>query len=96
MQFEDKINDMMFLTRGERKADKNIVIIDIDEKSLKELGQLPWSRDKVAKIIQNLTNDDAGIIGLDIVFAEEDNSYFKYPNHPKECKRKRIFQHYTR
>jgi len=74
LQFENKINDMMFLARGERKADSNIVIVDIDEKSLKELGQWPWSRDKVAKIIQNLTNDGAGIIGLDIVFAEEDNS----------------------
>ena len=74
LQFEDKINDIMFLYRGEKKADNNIVIVDIDEKSLKELGQWPWSRDKVAKIIQNLTNDGAGIIGLDIVFAEEDNS----------------------
>lgn len=74
LQLEDKINDIMFLYRGEKKADNNIVIVDIDEKSLKELGQWPWSRDKVAKIIQNLTNDGAGIIGLDIVFAEEDNS----------------------
>ena len=39
LQFEDKINDMMFLIRGERKADNNIVIVDIDEKSLKELEQ---------------------------------------------------------
>lgn len=64
----------MFLIRGEKEADKNIVIVDIDEKSLKELGQWPWSRDKVATILKNLTSSGAGIIGLDIVFAEPDNS----------------------
>jgi len=74
LQFENKINDIYFITRGEKKADKSIVIVDIDEKSLKELGQWPWSRNKIAKIITNITNAGAGIIGLDILFAEPDNS----------------------
>ncbi len=73
-QFENKINDMMFLARGKRPADKNIIIIDIDEKSLKELGQWPWSRNIISKILKNLTNDGVGMIGLDVVFAEPDNS----------------------
>jgi len=72
--FENKLNDAMFLFRGEKKADKNVVIIDIDEKSLKELGQWPWSRNKVAKILQNLTDYGIAIIGLDVVFAEHDSS----------------------
>ena len=74
IQLEYKIKDMMFKTRGNVDGDKNIIIIDIDEKSLKKLGQWPWSRDKIAKILQNLTNDGVGIIGLDILFAEADNS----------------------
>ncbi len=73
-QFEDKINDMMFLSRGNTQGSKNIIIIDIDEKSLKALGQWPWSRNKIAKILKNLTNDGVGIIGLDVLFAEPDNS----------------------
>lgn len=73
--FENRINDIMFMIRGEKKADSNIIIIDIDEKSLKELGQWPWSRNVVAKILQNLTDYyHIGIVGLDIVFAEYDNS----------------------
>ncbi len=72
--FEKRIDDTYFKIRGKKPGDKNIIIVDIDEKSLKELGQWPWSRDKVAQIIKNLTDYGAGIIGLDIVFAEKDNS----------------------
>jgi len=69
-----KITDSFFNFRGEIKPTNNVVIVDIDEKSLKELGQWPWSRDKVAVILENLTSADVGIVGLDIVFAENDNS----------------------
>ena len=39
--------------------DDRIVIVDIDESSLIEVGQWPWSRDKLATLINNLflTND---------------------------------------
>jgi len=70
----NKVVDSFFLIRGEVKPSDNIVIVDIDEKSLRELGQWPWSRDKVAQVLQNLTNAGVGIIGLDVVFAEYDNS----------------------
>ena len=73
-QFEAKINDMMFLARGDMRGDKSIIIIDIDEKSLKALGQWPWSRNKIARILQNLADNHVGIIGLDVLFAEADNS----------------------
>ena len=69
-----KITDIFYIIRKEIKPSKNVVIVDIDEKSLKELGQWPWSRDKVAKILTNLRDANVGIIGLDIVFAEVDNS----------------------
>jgi adenylate cyclase len=66
--------DSAFKYRGEKEADKRIIIIDIDEKSLASLGQWPWSRHKVAQILDNLTKADVGIIGLDMVFAEKDRS----------------------
>lgn len=68
------MTDSAFLYRGELPADKRIVIVDVDEKSLKALGQWPWSRNKIAKILENLTNSEASIIGLDMVFAEKDSS----------------------
>lgn len=74
MPFEYRIKDIMFNIRGEIPTDDRIVIVDIDEKSLKALGQWPWSRDKVSQLLQNLTEYGVAIVGLDVVFAEHDNS----------------------
>lgn len=64
----------MFVSRGELPKNGNVVIVDIDEKSLKEYGQWPWSRDIVSNLLVSLSDARAGIVGLDIVFAEEDKS----------------------
>lgn len=56
------------------RASDDIVIVDIDEKSIKDLGQWPWERDKFAQILTNLGNNEVGIIGLDIVFSEADKT----------------------
>ena len=71
---DSRVRDFYFNYRGPQKASKDVVIVDIDEKSMKALGQWPWGRDKVAKILDNLTKAGAGIIGLDIVFSEADKS----------------------
>lgn len=49
-----------------------VAIVDIDEKSLAELGQWPWSRAVFAQLIDQLSRNGAAAIGLDIVFAEPD------------------------
>ena len=71
---DNQFRDQMFLVRGTIEPSKDVVIVDIDEKSLKQLGQWPWKRKDFAKVLHNLTDAGAGIIGLDIVFAEYDNS----------------------
>ena len=64
----------MFQIRGEILQSNSVVIVDLDERSLNALGQWPWPRDKFAQILENLTASNIGIIGLDIVFAEVDQS----------------------
>ena len=71
---DNQLRDYMFVVRGFLEPSKDVVIIDIDEKSLKELGQWPWKRKDFAQVLQNLSDAGTGIIGLDIVFAEYDNS----------------------
>ncbi|KLE09103.1 adenylate cyclase [Aliarcobacter butzleri L355] len=71
---DNRLRDYLFTIRGELPHNQNIVIVDIDETSIKSLGQWPWSRDKLAKILENLTLSNVGIVGLDIVFAEEDRT----------------------
>jgi adenylate cyclase len=70
--FDNKLRDEMFLIRGEINTTNSVVIVDIDEKSLKTLGQWPWSRDVISQILINLTNSEALIVGLDLFFAERD------------------------
>ena len=54
-------------------VDTNIVILDIDEKSLAKLGQWPWNRDLLAKIVDNLFEHyKINTLGFDIIFAEGD------------------------
>ncbi|MEP9390252.1 adenylate/guanylate cyclase domain-containing protein [Mesorhizobium sp. KR9-304] len=49
-----------------------VVIVDIDEKSLEQVGQWPWPRSEVARLIDRLTAMGAIDIGFDVVFAEPD------------------------
>ena len=51
-----------------------VAIIDLDEKSLSEIGQWPWPRSIVAKMIENLGNLNVAAVGLDIIFAEPDRT----------------------
>ena len=73
--FDNRLRDYFFTNRGEIKTSDNVVIVDIDEESLKDLGQWPWSRNKISKILTNLVDANAAIIGIDVVFSEEDKSF---------------------
>ncbi len=56
-------------------VDKRIVILDIDEKSLREQGQWPWSRNKLARMVDLLFDRyQIDTLGFDILFAERDGS----------------------
>jgi adenylate cyclase len=51
-----------------------VVIVDLDEASLKEFGQWPWPRTVVADLVNKLTELGVAAIGFDIVFAEPDRT----------------------
>ena len=72
--FDNRIRDSYFIFKGETKTSNNVVIIDIDDSSIKEFGQWPWSRNILSKIIEKLTNANISVVGMDIVFAEEDRT----------------------
>ncbi|WP_319584927.1 adenylate/guanylate cyclase domain-containing protein [uncultured Pseudodesulfovibrio sp.] len=50
------------------------VIIDLDEKSLSELGQWPWPRYRVALLLKYLTAYGATAVASDIIFSEPDRT----------------------
>jgi adenylate cyclase len=58
-----------------RTMDDRIVILDIDEKSLKEEGRWPWGRDRLALLMDKLFDKyGVAVVGFDVVFAEKDES----------------------
>ena len=55
------------------KSDYNdVVIVDIDEKSIGEIGQFPWRRDVFANLIDRLNQYGVLVIAFDIFFSEDD------------------------
>ena len=55
-----------------KKGSSEVVIIDIDEKSLEKFGQFPWNRSIFAKIIENVNSTNPKAIGFDVFFSEKD------------------------
>ncbi len=51
-----------------------VVIIDIDDKSLQEMGQWPWPRFLLAELTRKLFAAEAAVVVFDIVFPEEDRT----------------------
>ena len=47
-------------------------IVDIDEESLKRVGQWPWPRTVLAELVDKLGENGAAAIGFDMVFPEPD------------------------
>lgn len=56
----------------EKSTFEDVVIIDIDEKSIGEIGQFPWRRDIFADLIQKLNQYGVSVITFDVFFSEED------------------------
>ncbi|MDR7052400.1 adenylate cyclase [Duganella sp. 3397] len=57
------------------QLDRRIVIVDIDEKSLNQIGRFPWGRDVQARLVTQLTGHyGVAAVGFDISFPEPDHT----------------------
>jgi len=74
-QFDSIIYDYRLRFTMPGTVDDRIVIVDVDEKSLKDEGRWPWSRNRLALLLDKLFDRyQAEVVGFDIVFAERDES----------------------
>ena len=62
----------VFKTGGKQYRVSPVVIIDLDEASLKEVGQWPWPRNQLAQMTLNLFKMGVRVVGFDVIFAEPD------------------------
>lgn len=74
-RLDDIIYDARLRATMSRTMDERIVIVDIDEKSLAEVGRWPWGRNRLGDLVDEMFDrQKAAIVGFDVVFAEPDDS----------------------
>ncbi|WP_167590394.1 CHASE2 domain-containing protein [Oceanidesulfovibrio indonesiensis] len=56
------------------EADDRIAVVDIDDASIAAVGQWPWPRYRMAALIEKIASAQPASIGVDILFAETDQS----------------------
>ena len=68
--FQMRIADTYFRTAPPPLQPSPVVLVLIDDESLRDYGRWPWSRARVAELVRNLDRARARVIGLDILFSE--------------------------
>jgi len=69
---DDSVYDVLMRSAPTTRPSDHVVIVDVDERSLSTVGQWPWPRDLVGRLIGRLRDMGAATVALDIIFAEAD------------------------
>ncbi|MFC1523269.1 CHASE2 domain-containing protein [Thermodesulfobacteriota bacterium] len=72
--FDNKLYDQFLIMSHDRTTSNVPIIIDIDEESLRQHGQWPWPRYRIALLIEKIREAGVVCVGLDILFAEQDRA----------------------
>jgi adenylate cyclase len=73
-QIEAQLLDMRFRLRPPAPPSDDIVLVLIDDASIREVGRWPWSRAVIAEGLGQLAAAGARTIGIDLLFAEAEPS----------------------
>ena len=70
-RFDEGLRDAFLRLTADSTPENRITVIDINEESIAEIGPWPWSRERVADLVEILfASYNARAVGLDIVFPE--------------------------
>lgn len=56
------------------QMDPPVAVVEIDEESLRRVGQWPWPRTEIARLIEQVNAAGAAVVALDVVFSEPDRT----------------------
>lgn len=74
-RLDDQIYDVRLRLTMPANRDERVAIVDIDEKSLAQLGHWPWGRDQLALLADRLFQHyGIAALGFDVLFSESDTS----------------------
>jgi adenylate cyclase len=71
---EGKVYDSFLRSVPHRPVSGSVTVADLDEASLARLGQWPWPRYRVARLLEKIREGGVSAAGLDMVFAELDRT----------------------
>ncbi len=69
-QVEERSSDLAWRLSADRRDERRIIIVDIDDRSLAEIGPWPWPRATQARLMQQLANAGASQQIYDVVFTD--------------------------
>lgn len=74
VNLQSKYFDTLQVLYPRASDNHHVVVVDIDEKSLSEIGQWPWDRVTMSHLIDNLKSYQVPLVGFDILFSEYDRT----------------------
>ncbi len=70
----DRSTDAVMASGSPRSPSGSVMVVDIDRASLAKYGQWPWSRYRLARLLEKIQTGGAQSIGLDMILAEPDRT----------------------
>ena len=67
---DHQLNDLKIRSHSKTEPDPNVVLVTIDDASIKEVGRWPWSRNLISQMTDNLFQYGVKSVGYDILFSE--------------------------
>jgi adenylate cyclase len=71
-RLDDGVYDYFMRWAGTNPHSDRVVIVNVDEKSMSTVGQWPWRRDVIGRLVSALRDQGAAIVAVDIIFPEPD------------------------
>jgi signal transduction histidine kinase len=60
----------LFRVRGERPWDDRLVLIAIDDESIRQIGRFPWPREQYATLLQELNQANPALVVVSVLWSE--------------------------
>ncbi len=67
-QWDERSAGLSWHVADQRTQERRVVVVDIDEKSIQEIGTWPWPRARQAELLESLDRAGVGLKMLDILF----------------------------
>jgi CHASE2 domain-containing sensor protein/nitrogen-specific signal transduction histidine kinase len=85
---DQRVYDVLFRSAHRFQTSGRVVIVDLDERSLARFGRWPWPRSQLARLLEKIDALGAASVGIDMIFAEPDETPAQKPSATLDHERK--------